>query len=116
MSSKIHPMLETFLKIGCSDMKAASAAFAVYMDLAEVKAVWDLQYALCQELDLIYLTAKDNATDTEPSIYLPLPASHSISAEWLLKVQNTLPIRNKRYTGRSSEKEGNRRFKEIYAN
>ena len=98
MASEIHPVLKQLLDLGCKDIQAAPVAFAVYMDLAEVKVVWDLNFSYCQELDIIYLIGKENESDSEPDIYLPLPASRNVSAAWLLKVQNTLPNKNKRLT------------------
>ena len=72
-----------------------SILLALFLSNFSVKAVWDLQYRFCEELDIIYLTAKENESETEPDVYLPLPSSHNVSPSWLLKVQNSLPNKRK---------------------
>ncbi|XP_026276138.2 tRNA-splicing endonuclease subunit Sen15-like isoform X1 [Frankliniella occidentalis] len=87
--------LEDLLSFGCGDQRIPPAAFAVFMDLSEVKAVWDLQYQFCKALDIIYLIGRENESDVETNIYLPLPASYTVSPAWLEKVQNSLSTKNR---------------------
>ncbi|XP_026276139.2 tRNA-splicing endonuclease subunit Sen15-like isoform X2 [Frankliniella occidentalis] len=95
MNRYIHPVLEDLLSFGCGDQRIPPAAFAVFMDLSEVKAVWDLQYQFCKALDIIYLIGRENESDVETNIYLPLPASYTVSPAWLEKVQNSLSTKNR---------------------
>ncbi|KAJ1525026.1 hypothetical protein ONE63_009872 [Megalurothrips usitatus] len=97
MDAKIHPVLKQLLDFGCRDQRCASVAFAVYMDLSEVKAVWDLRYDFCKDLDIIYLTGREQET-MEPNVYIPLSASQTVSPEWLCKVQKALPTQNRGLT------------------
>ncbi|KAK3923394.1 tRNA-splicing endonuclease subunit Sen15 [Frankliniella fusca] len=98
MNVNIHPVLKDLLAFGCKDHRLAPAAFAVFMDLSEVRVVWDLQYHFCKALDLIYLTGKENQDNTEANIYLPLPASYTVSPAWLQEVQECLSTKDRGFT------------------
>uniref|UniRef100_A0A0A9ZBY8 tRNA-splicing endonuclease subunit Sen15 n=1 Tax=Lygus hesperus TaxID=30085 RepID=A0A0A9ZBY8_LYGHE len=82
-----HPALQEMLLMGCSKEVTVLQAFQTYLELCEYYVLKDVAYEFCVELDLIYLTAREEG---ESEIYIPVYVKESIQPEWLEKVQKNI--------------------------
>ncbi|KAF6199147.1 hypothetical protein GE061_007172 [Apolygus lucorum] len=82
-----HPALQEMLLMGCSKEVNVLQAFQTYLELCEYYVLKDVSYEFCEEMDLIYLSARENG---ESEVYVPVFVKENIQPEWLEKVQKNI--------------------------
>ena len=82
-------ILKDINSLGCQDSKICVAAFKIYMELCEVRHLWDVKYSYSKELDIIYLTGR-KSKDAKEEIYIPAPSTNRIDFKKITNIQNHL--------------------------
>ncbi|XP_012268176.2 uncharacterized protein LOC105693073 [Athalia rosae] len=89
MYEMCHPVFYEMSKLGCTDDSKYTLAFQTYMELCEVKRLWDVNYKYNKALDLIYLEARDSKS-SPLNKYIPWPAMNAMSLDRIEIMQKEL--------------------------
>ncbi|BET01502.1 Hypothetical protein NTJ_14318 [Nesidiocoris tenuis] len=90
MSHLGHPALQDMLQLGCSKEITVLQAFQTYLELCEYYVLKDVEYHLSKEMDLIYLTVREN---DETEVYIPIYVKEAIKPEWIMSVQRYICLK-----------------------
>ncbi|XP_015602027.1 uncharacterized protein LOC107271002 [Cephus cinctus] len=84
-----HPSFYEMGQLGCNDHNKIITAFHVYIELCEVKRLWDVKYQYNKDIDLIYLEAKTSRSSPH-QIYIPWSTANPISLKFIEQMQQKL--------------------------
>ncbi|KAF7987982.1 hypothetical protein HCN44_004798 [Aphidius gifuensis] len=84
-----HPSFYKIGELGCQDVLQISTAFNAYIELCEVRKLWNVEYKYEPVINTIYLTAKlSNVAETQ--IYVPWPVKKTIKLHDIERLQKQL--------------------------
>ncbi|XP_075222768.1 uncharacterized protein LOC142325207 isoform X2 [Lycorma delicatula] len=83
-----HPV--GMLMTGCQKQQNILLAFHTYLELCEVKVLWDVDYDYEKNLDIIYIKAKLKKNSEKSDYYVPISTSAIITPEWISTVQKKI--------------------------
>ncbi|XP_066592860.1 tRNA-splicing endonuclease subunit Sen15-like [Prorops nasuta] len=97
-----HPSYYKIGRLGCKDPVKISTAFYIYIELCEVKKLWNVKYFYNQQMDLIYLEAHQNP-DASAEIYIPWSMKNHIKLDYIDKIQKELSNKQLTFVFRSGD-------------
>lgn len=83
--------------LGCKSNISIALAYQVYVELFEVKLMYNVDFAYSKDLDLIYLTAKPTKK-ANTQIFIPQSTSQTINMKIISEYQNKLCDKDKEQT------------------